>query len=325
VGVLRIRVKNYWKGKLMKNFFLGSLAVLLALSGTARASEPNLTSTEACQKGEPECVDLVIEEMERRYELLAELCDHDALFALTYLRTSETFLSTLDEIEYEDSASVVREDALFAEYYFRPYDAYHSGVGIVPPAWQIAFDAAQNRSVVGAGNLLLGFNAHIQRDLPFVLYELYLQGTPVSYSDHTRVNQFLQQVDVTEELVQKFDPTLDDTDLPGEEDDQQTFQLIAGWREVAFLNFERLRAASTDSEREQVAAEIEGYSAAFAQGLQQQFSYPPGTDSSARDAYCQRCQEENHASVPEPHLGSGLLVVSGIWLLMNKFKPKRLL
>jgi hypothetical protein len=245
------------------------------------------------------------------------------LFALTYLRTTQTFLSTLDEVEYDDPASVVREDALFAEYYFRAYDTYHSGVGNVAPAWQIAFDAAQNRSVAGSGNLLLGFNAHIQRDLPFVLYELYTQGTPVSYSDHTRANQFLQQVDVTEELVQKFDPTLDDTDLPGEEDDQQSFQLIAQWREGAFLNFERLRDASTDSERTQVAAEIEGYSAAFAQGLQLSFSYPPGTDSSARDVYCQQCQEGNHASVPEPHPGAGLLVLSGIWLLMNKFKPKR--
>ncbi|MBD1932035.1 MULTISPECIES: DUF5995 family protein [Cyanophyceae] len=307
----------------MKNFFLGSIVLLLALSGTARASAQNLTSAEACQKGEPECVDLVIEEMERRYELLAELCDHDALFALTYLRSTETFLETLDEIGYDDPASVVREDALFAEYYFRPYDAYHSGQGNVPPAWQIAFDAAQNRSVAGAGNLLLGFNAHIQRDLPFVLYDLYTQGTPVSYSDHNRANQFLQQVDVTEELVQKFDPTIDDADLPGEEDDQQQFQLIAQWRERAFRNFERLRDASTDAERTQVAAEIEGYSAAFAQGVQLGFAYPPGTDSSARDAYCQRCQEGNHASVPEPHAGSGLLVVSGIWLLINKFKPKR--
>jgi hypothetical protein len=306
----------------MKNLFLGSIVLLLALPGTARASEQNLTSTEACQKGEPECVDLVIEEMERRYELLAELCDHDALFALTYLRTTETFLETLDEIDYDDPASVIREDALFAEYYFRPYDAYHSGKGDVPPAWQIAFDAAQNRLVAGAGNLLLGFNAHIQRDLPFVLYELYTQGTPVSYSDHIRANQFLQQVDVIDELVQKFDPTLDDTDLPGEEDDQQQFQLIVQWREDSFRNFERLRDAPTDAERTQVAAEIEGYSAAFAQELLQAFSYPPGTDSSARDAYCQKCQEGNHASVPEPNSRFALFLLSGIWLLRNKLKPK---
>jgi hypothetical protein len=306
----------------MKNLFLGSIVLLVTLPGTALASEQNLTSTEACQKGEPECVDLVIEEMERRYKLLAELCDHDALFALSYLRTTETLLETLDEIDYDNPASVIREDALFAEYYFRSYDAYHSGKGNVPPAWLLAFDAAQNRSVAGAGNLLLGFNAHIQRDLPFVLYELYVQGNPVSYSDHTRVNEFLQQVDVLDELAQKFDPTIDDTDLPGEEDDQQQFQVIAQWREGAYRNFERLRDASTDAERAQVAAEIEGYSAAFAQGLRQTFSYPPGTDSSARDAYCQQCSQENHASVPEPNSGLALLLLSGFWLLMNKLRPK---
>ncbi len=306
----------------MKNLFLGSIVLLLTLPGTALASELNLTSTEACQKGKPECVDLVIEEMDRRYELLAELCDHDALFALTYLRTTETFLETLDEIDYDDPAAVIREDALFAEYYFRAYDAYHSEESDVPPVWQIAFDAAQNRSVAGAGNLFLGFNAHIQRDLPFVLYELYVQGNPISYEDHTRANQFLQQVDVLDELAQKFDPTIDDTDLPGEEDDPQQFQLIAQWREAAYLNFERLRDAPTDAERAQVAAEIEGYSAAFAQGLQLAFTYPPGTDSSARDAYCQQCSQGNHASVPEPKSASALLLLSGIWLLMNKLKPK---
>lgn len=97
---------------------------------------------------------------------------------------------------------------------------------------------SKSRSVSSAGNLVLGFNAHIQRDLPFVLYELYTQGHPISYADHNRVNQFLREVNVAKELAQ-FDPTLDDAN----QNTQQQFQLIAQWREGAYRNFERLRDA----------------------------------------------------------------------------------
>jgi len=44
--------------------------------------------------------------------------------------------------------------------------------------------------------------------------------------------------------------------VPGEEDDQQRFQLIAQWRELAYRNFERLRDADTDAARAQVTAEM---------------------------------------------------------------------
>lgn len=276
----------------MKNFLIGigSAVLFLALPGFTPTNAYELTSKKACEVGEPKCVVFVIKKMERRYEPLAKRCDHNAVFALNYLRTTEVFLQTLDQVNYDDPAAVIREDALFAEYYFRAYDAYHTGRGNVPLAWQIAFDAAQNRSVSGAGNVALGINAHIQRDLPFVLYELYLQGRPVSYEDHTRVNQFLQQVNPLSELAEKFDPTIDDQDVPGEADDQQRFQTIVQWREGAYRNYERLRDASTKAQRAQVAAEIEANAVGTAVVLQQAFSYPPGTDSSQRDAYCRMQQ-----------------------------------
>jgi hypothetical protein len=305
----------------MKKLLLGTtVALLLALPKVALANSHDVSSSEVCKQGQPQCVNLVIEEMERRYLSLAELCDHDALFALNYLVTTQVFQQTLDEIGYENLASIIRLDALFADYYFRAYDAYHLGLGNVTPSWQVAFDAAQNRAVTGSGNLALGINAHIQRDLPFVLYELYLQGKPISYEDHTRINQFLVQVNPLEELARKFDPTIDDVDVPGEEDDLQRFQAIVQWRELAFRNYERLRDAGTDEARTQVAAEIEGYSAATATALLQLYSYPPGTDSSARDAYCQECQ----ASVPEPTSPYTLLLVSGAWLVANKLKARKL-
>jgi len=49
---------------------------------------------------------------------------------------------------------------------------------------------------------------------------------------------------------------------------------------------ERLRDARSDQARAQVAAEIETYALVSAQLLRQQLSYPSGTDSQERDAYC---------------------------------------
>lgn len=235
-----------------------------------------LSEARACREGAIECVSLVVREMTRRFDALARRCDHDAIFALVYLRTTEVYRDTVDSIGYADAASVTREDALFADYYFRAFDAYHAGHGGVPPAWQIAFDSAAARTLGASGNAFLGVSAHIQRDLPFVLYDLYQQGHPVNYEDHTLVNEFLALVDVAPEIIQRFDPTYP----PGSD-----ITTIAAWREAAFRNFERLRDA-TPVERVVIAAEIEYSAALFAQNIVASTAYPPGSSSDERDAFC---------------------------------------
>ena len=265
---------------------VGMVTLTMGLSGAARDAaatrgESDVSEARVCRQGAIECVSRVIREMTRRFDALARRCDHDAIFALVYLRTTEVYRDTVDSIGYDDVASVTREDALFADYYFRAFDAYHSGPersghGSVPPAWQIAFDSASARTLSAQGNAFLGVSAHIQRDLPFVLYELYTQGHAVSYEDHTLVNEFLAQVDVAPEIVARFDPT-----YPLGSD----ISLIAAWRETAFQNFERLRDA-TPVERIVIAAEIEYSAALFAQNVVASTAYPPGSSSNERDAYC---------------------------------------
>jgi hypothetical protein len=261
------------------------IALSLAYPGSGAAND--VSERRACRAGDPACVDFVIREMEKRLRRLARRCDHDAIFALLYLRTTETFLATLDSIGYSDPRAVVREDALFADYYFRAFDAFHGGRGAVPPAWQIAFTAAEDRAVQSGGNALLGFNAHIQRDLPFVLYELHTRGTSIGHADHTLVNEFLAQVDATAEIVARFDPTFDDNADP-----VGVFQLIVAWREGAFANFVRLRDAPTAQARAAVAAEIEANAAAVAAGIAQSIAYPPGEGSAARDAFCEEARRD---------------------------------
>jgi hypothetical protein len=269
-----------WMPRMKRLTRAWTVALALLVSGLAGAAQ-DVSVRHACQEGDAHCVRVVVREMRQRFRTLAKACDHDAVFALLYLRTTETFGATLDTINYTDPASVVREDALFADSYFQAYDAYHRGRGDVPLAWQIAFTAAHERAVVATGNALLGINAHIQRDLPFTLYELDVQGTPISYEDHTLVNDFLAQVDATVEIAQRFDPTFDDNADP-----PALQQLIVAWREQAFVNFVRLRDAPTPEARARIVLEIEVAAGATAGDIAQATAYPPGTDSVARDVYC---------------------------------------
>jgi hypothetical protein len=123
----------------------------------------------------------------------------------------------------------------------------------------------------------LGINAHIQRDLPFTLYDLYVQGHPVSYEDHTLVNSFLAQVDVAPEIRATFDPT-----YPLGSD----ISTIIVWRELAWQNFIALRDAPNQAARNVVATAIENYAAGAAAFFAQLTAYPLGSNSSARDAFC---------------------------------------
>ena len=141
------------------------------------------------------------------------------------------------------------------------------------------------------GNLLLGINAHVQRDLPFVLYSVGLvspEGTSRK-PDHDRVNQILNRVtdDVIAEVARRFDPAIDDTNLPTTIDDFTLFQTIVGWREAAWRNAELLALAPTRAARELVAREIEGNAATQARAIRLTMGYPPLFGSSAaRDRYC---------------------------------------
>jgi len=246
-----------------------------------------------CAAGRTRCVDAVIREMRRRFYPLASSCDHDAIFSLVYLRTTEEYRRAIeDPTFFEDTPFVNHEDAVFARYYFDAFDAWHSNArASTPPAWAIAFRAAANHEVTANGNVALGINAHVQRALPFVLSSLGLvrpDGTSRKL-DHDRVNVILNRVedDVYAEIARRFDPTIDDTNVPLTTlDDATVFQIIPTWREIAWRNAERLAGADTPAAYARVAAGIEAYAAFQAQTIRQSMAYGPLGSSRARDAYC---------------------------------------
>ena len=150
------------------------------------------------RRGTLQCVDTVVREMTSRFDALAARCDHKAVFSLLYLRTTEEFRRTVAENPqfFRDPAYVNHEDALFADYYFWAMDATGAKFAAVPLAWQIAMDAANRREVSGAGDILLGMHAHINRDLPFVLAAMGLTHPDGSSRkpDHDKVNEILHRV-----------------------------------------------------------------------------------------------------------------------------------
>ena len=262
------------------------------LPGLAQGYEPS--SAHLCRSGNLRCVDAVIKEMERRYRPLARACDHDAVFALTYLRTTQSYREAVaDGTFFTDTAFMNHEDAVFADYYFRAFDAWHRGDrSRVPPAWALAFAAADERQVSGLGNLLLGMGGHVNHDLPLVLAQIGLvkpDGTSRK-EDHDRVDRILQRIvgPVIREAAQRFDPTIDDASVPGTTlDETAVFQMLAEWREEAWRNAEALVSAPTPAARHQVEARIADSAAAKSRAILELTSYPPLVgSSSARDAHC---------------------------------------
>src|ERR1700712_476102 len=129
------------------------------------------SSANDCVSGQASCLDATRTELGRIMTDTAQGCSHDAIFALAYARITQTYAwSRGIPGYYQDVAYVNHMDAVFARYYTDAYYAYRDGNrSAVPQAWLTAFDAARDKRVPGVGDLLLGMNAHINRDLPFVL------------------------------------------------------------------------------------------------------------------------------------------------------------
>jgi uncharacterized protein DUF5995 len=287
------------------------LAIVLA-PATARAEDPPFTgwtnllpgmpglaydpgSADECVSGKLTCVDKVIREMTRRFNPLADSCSHNAIFALTYLRTTqEYYRATTTPGFFEDPAFVNHEDAVFAAYYMNAYDNYAAGQrSLVPAAWLVALDASRDKAVSASGNVFLGMSAHINRDLPYVLEGIGLvkpDGT-TRKTDHDKVNEFLNRIedDVFAEIARRFDPTITSSSLNGTLlDDWASFQIVPAWREQAWRNAERLATASSAAERAMVEQSIETWAEQEALALKAATAYAPllGQSSAARDAWC---------------------------------------
>lgn len=285
---------------------LGAGSVGVAQAGAYTLPEPNWPALlpanpytpagtlspgwDVCKTGAPSCPKKVIDEMTGRWEPLDASCSHSAVFALTYLRTTQEFARTIsdDPGTFSDDPWIRHEDAIFAQYYFNAWDDYHAGRS-VPLAWKIAFDSASNPSIEGMGDLLLGMNAHINRDLPYTLAAVGLVKANGSSrkADHDAVNQFLDRVidPLQVELAQRYDPIFTVAGDLSPFEEVGALQGIRGLRENAWRNAEDLLAARNNPlQLALVKQNIETQAAAFALDIVAA-STIPGYNL-IRDPYC---------------------------------------
>jgi hypothetical protein len=247
---------------------------------------------EVCTDGAPSCIDTTIAEMQRRLDVLAAACDHDAVFALAYLRVTEDVREAINSGVFKDRVWLAQVDALFAQDYFDALDDWHSGDPArrdrVPRAWKIALTAADQKAVSGLGNFMLAMNAHINRDFSYVLAEVGLTGADGTShkKDHNVYNRRLDQLyaPVFAEEAARFDPTFDDIDILTVEE-TGAGAVIRGWREIVWRNAEQLALAKTPGQRRLVEQEIENYAATQARMYRNMFRSGPKR-TAARDAWC---------------------------------------
>ncbi len=251
------------------------------------------SSENDCVAGRAACLRQTRKEFGRILKANAQTCTHASIFALAYTRITQTYGWSRDiPGYYQDVGYINHMDAVFAKYYTDAYYRYQDGNrSAVPGAWLTAFDAARDKRVTATGDLLLGINAHVNRDLPFVLAAIGLTR-PDGQSgkvDFDKANQFLNDASapMMAELAARFDPTVDDSNDPLGLAYGTVMQMLTGWRENAWRNAEALVNAPTPQARAVVAAAIEAEAQSVANAVVLTQSYaPPVTSTVARDAYC---------------------------------------
>lgn len=261
-------------------------SLLPATPGTPNETQPG--PQPYCETPSVACIDTEIERMTALRDRLG--CDHRGVFATTYLELTKEIRATVDRDPgvVEDLDYLYSEDALFANMYFDTVEGWEQGARVAP-AWRIAFEQAEHGRITGAQEMLLGINAHVQNDMPFVLAGLGLR-TPEGASrkpDHDAMNVALNTgyEAVVKAVGDRYDRTMRLTNSPLHPGDNiGGLELARGWREVVWRNAERLVSARTEAARDRVARSIEANAAMWARGIAA--VQTPGIRA-ARDRYCQ--------------------------------------
>jgi Family of unknown function (DUF5995) len=240
-----------------------------------------------CRKATIRCVDTEIRRLRNAQRTFR--CDHRGVFATTYLELTRTLRRELrkDPKLFHWPKYLYFEDALFADVYFNSLKADRNHKP-VPPAWRIAFDTAKSGDVNGAQDMLLGINAHVQNDMPFVLAALGLRTRKgeTRKPDHDVMNRVLDVAyeSVVHAVARRYDPFVSTTNADANPfDDVGGLEMVKGWREQVWRNAERLLNAKSDAERRQITDQIQQYAAGWARMMAA--PQTPGARAK-RDAYC---------------------------------------
>ncbi|CAF1598151.1 unnamed protein product [Didymodactylos carnosus] len=171
--------------------------------------------------------------MTQRWQVLDSQCLPSSVFALLYLYMTYNIRYYIQNQYFNDGNSLTSFTLKFASYFATAYDSYYcqtqnqyafSQIVVqqqsincakpelqkpVNPVWKNVFDyQVLNKSYV-VDDLGLGINAHINRELASVVYDLNYKTTDQK-QDYDRVNDILQALiaTATVDIGQRYDPLL---------------------------------------------------------------------------------------------------------------------
>src|SRR4051812_21157319 len=236
-----------------------------------------------CRRGRLSCIDGTLRRMRRTVRRLG--CDHRAVFATTYYTLTRVLRA--HRRVFRDRRYLAFEVTQFSNYWFRTLRREERGKPI-PAAWRIAIDAARHGEINGGQDMLLGINAHVQRDMPYVMAELGLVR-PHGASrkrNHDVMNDVLDAAyqPVVDAIRRRYDPLVSLTNASWNPlDDVGGLEMVKAWREGVWRNATRLVNARTPAQWRQVSMQIEVNAANWARMMAapQTPGYRP-----RRDAYC---------------------------------------
>ncbi|MFJ8649779.1 DUF5995 family protein [Streptomyces sp. NPDC093546] len=224
-------------------------------------------------------------------------CDHRAPFPSIYTHLQQSLEDTVRRPGSFDEPQWLAGslNTGFLNLYLDAYRADDAGRP-VPRAWRIAFDAARTGDVNAGQDVLLGANAHIQRDMPYVLAALGLtraDGTSRK-RDYDRFQAVVDRAygPAVREVARRYDPLVSLADdrwnpIAG----YTAHGLFSLWRQRAWSYAEQLaeaEAAGSPAARARVVDAIEANAAQWATLLA--VVEVPGYRT-VRDTYCQAQRE----------------------------------
>jgi hypothetical protein len=138
------------------------------------------------------------------------LADTDGLksFNHLYLAVTTAVRDAIATSTFNDASWISQLDVLFANLYFDALGMGAVDVSAAPAAWQPLLAARQDPGIARIQFALAGMNAHINRDLPVAIVQIYQAngGTPdrgdPHYADYDKVNGILETVET--QVKQEF-------------------------------------------------------------------------------------------------------------------------
>jgi len=133
----------------------------------------------------------------------SRLPDSDGVkwFNRLYLQVTRSVQQAVTGPAFQDAQFMSKLDVVFANLYFAAIAAGDLDSSCAPPAWRPLLSARRNRGIARLQFALAGMNAHINRDLPQGIVQVFeaLGGDPTSddvrRQDFDSVNELLERVE----------------------------------------------------------------------------------------------------------------------------------